>query len=141
MSHTTFSPESAEFRTADGETIFEKFQYSAAVKAGEFLYVAGQIGVNEDGSIPSSDTEQIENAFRRMKIVVEGAGYEMTDIIELVSYHVGIANNLADFARIKASYIKKPFPTWTILEVAGLARKELVIEIKAVAWRAGGLSA
>jgi enamine deaminase RidA (YjgF/YER057c/UK114 family) len=37
--------------------------------------------------------------------------------------------------RIKPSYIVEPFPAWTILEVAGLARKELVIEIKAVAWR------
>lgn len=135
MPQTTFSPDSAEFRTPDGPTIFERFQYSAAVRAGNFLYVAGQIGLNEDGSIPTTDAAQIENAFRRLKLVVEGAGFEMKNIIELVSYHVGISNNLADFMRIKTGYIVEPFPAWTILEVAGLARKELVIEIKAVAWR------
>ncbi|MCC6000510.1 MAG: RidA family protein [Pararhodobacter sp.] len=135
MQQSTFSPDSPEFRTADGPTIFERFQYSAAVRAGNFLYVAGQIGINEDGSIPTTDDAQIENAFRRLKLVIEGAGFEMSNIIELVSYHVGIANNLADFMRIKSSHISEPFPAWTILEVAGLARKELVIEIKAVAWR------
>ncbi|MCC5986542.1 MAG: RidA family protein [Pararhodobacter sp.] len=135
MPQTTYSPETVEFRTADGPTIFDRFQYSAAVRAGNFLYIAGQVGIGEDGSIPPTDAEQIENAFRRLKLVVEGAGFEMSNIIELVSYHVGIANNLADFMRIKTSYIGEPYPAWTILEVAGLARKELVIEIKAVAWR------
>jgi len=135
MKQQVYSPDSAEFRTAEGTTIFEKFQYSAAVRAGNFLYVAGQIGLAEDGSIPTSDAEQIEHAFRRLRLIVEGAGYDMSDIVELVSYHVGIANNLADFMRIKQGYITEPYPAWTILEVAGLARKELVIEIKAVAWR------
>ena len=35
---------------------------------------------------------------------------------------------------IKSEFIKAPYPTWTILEVAGLARPELVIEIKAIAY-------
>jgi enamine deaminase RidA (YjgF/YER057c/UK114 family) len=35
---------------------------------------------------------------------------------------------------IKSRYIHAPFPTWTILEIAGLARPGLVIEIKAVAY-------
>ncbi|WP_417600180.1 Rid family hydrolase [Pararhodobacter oceanensis] len=136
MSISTFSPDDAEFRTAAGPTIFEAFEYSAAVKAGGFLYVAGQIGLREDGTIPASDAEQIEHAFRRLKRVIEGAGYAMGDIVELVSYHVGIAGNLADFTRIKSDYIAAPYSAWTILEVAGLARKDLVIEIKAVAYRA-----
>lgn len=135
MKQDVYSPDGPEFRTAEGVTIFEKFQYSAAVRAGNFLYVAGQIGLAEDGSIPATDAEQITHAFRRLRLIVEGAGYDMSDIVELVSYHVGIANNLADFMRIKQQFIVEPYPAWTILEVAGLARKELVIEIKAVAWR------
>src|SRR5690554_6523323 len=133
MSITTYSRNSVEFQTADGYTIFDKFEYSATVQAGEFLYVSGQIGLKEDGTIPNNDSEQIENAFRRLKLVIEGAGYAMSDIVEIVSYHVGISQNLADFMQIKKRYITSPFPAWTILEVAGLARQELVIEIKAVA--------
>lgn len=123
-----------EFQTPDGDTIFGKFGYSAAVRAGDFLYVAGQIGLNEDGTIPDTDAGQIENAFRRMQLVIEAAGASMSNIVELVSYHVGIANNLADFMQIKERYIKEPYPTWTILEVAGLARPQLKIEIKAIAY-------
>jgi enamine deaminase RidA (YjgF/YER057c/UK114 family) len=56
----------------------------------------------------------------------------MSDLGELVSYHVGMGN-LAEFAKVKSQYVPEPFPTWTILDIAGLARPGLIIEIKAVA--------
>ena len=122
------------FATPDGSTIFKKFGYSPAVRAGEFLYVAGQIGLNPDGTMPENDEGQIVNAFDRLKIVLEEAGASLDDIVELVSYHVGLQNHLGKFIEIKSRYIREPFPTWTILEIAGLARPGLVIEIKAVAY-------
>lgn len=122
------------FATPDGSTIFKKFGYSPAVRAGDFLYVAGQIGLNPDGTMPANDEGQIVNAFDRLKIVLEEAGASLDDIVELVSYHVGLQNHLGKFVEIKSRYIREPYPTWTILEIAGLARPGLVIEIKAVAY-------
>ncbi len=84
------NPSNAIFATKDGSTIFEKFGYSAAVRAGDFVYVAGQIGLNPDGSMPQDDETQIVNAFDRLKIVLEAAGCSLNDIVELVSYHVGL---------------------------------------------------
>lgn len=122
------------FATPDGSTIFKKFGYSPAVRAGDFLYVAGQIGLNPDGSMPENDEGQVINAFDRLKIVIEEAGASLDDIVELVSYHVGLQNHLGKFVEIKSRYIREPYPTWTILEIAGLARPGLIIEIKAVAY-------
>lgn len=122
------------FATPDGSTIFKKFGYSPAVRAGDFLYIAGQIGLNPDGSMPANDEGQIVNAFDRLKIVMEEAGASLDDIVELVSYHIGLQNHLGKFVEIKSRYIREPYPTWTILEIAGLARPGLVIEIKAVAY-------
>ncbi len=122
------------FATPDGSTIFKKFGYSPAVRAGDFIYVAGQIGLNPDGSMPENDEGQFVNAFDRLKIVLEEAGASLDDIVELVSYHVGLQNHLGKFVEIKSRYIREPYPTWTILEIAGLARPGLVIEIKAVAY-------
>ena len=122
------------FATPDGSTIFKKFGYSPAARAGDFLYAAGQIGLNPDGSMPANDEGQIVNAFDRLKIVMEEAGASLDDIVELVSYHVGLQSHLGKFVEIKSRYIREPYPTWTILEIAGLARPGLVIEIKAVAY-------
>jgi enamine deaminase RidA (YjgF/YER057c/UK114 family) len=46
---------------------------------------------------------------------------------------VGLSTHLAEFAKVKSQYVPEPFPTWTILDIAGLARPGLIIEIKAVA--------
>jgi enamine deaminase RidA (YjgF/YER057c/UK114 family) len=135
MSKESINPASPIFATKDGSTIFAKFSYSAAVRAGDFIYVAGQIGLNPDGSMPNDDDTQITNAFDRLKIVLEAAGASLDDIVELVSYHVGLQKHLARFVEIKSRYLRSPFPTWTILEIAGLARPGLVIEIKAVAYK------
>ena len=134
MAKKSINPSSPIFATKDRSTIFAKFGYSAAVRAGDFIYVAGQIGLNPDGTMPEDDDTQIVNAFDRLKIVLEAAGSSLDDIVELVSYHVGLKKHLMRFVEIKSRYLKDPYPTWTILEIAGLARPGIVIEIKAVAY-------
>lgn len=135
MSKLAISSNNPIFATKDGSTIFKKFGYSPAVRAGDFIYVAGQIGLNPDGSMPADDEGQFVNTFDRLKIVLEEAGASLDDIVELVSYHVGLQAHLAKFVEVKSRYIREPYPTWTILEIAGLARPGLVIEVKAVAYR------
>ena len=135
MTKNTYASKNPIFAAAGGGTIFDKFQYSSAVKAGGLVFVAGQIGLNPDGSMPDTHEQQFVNAFERIKLVLEEAGCQMSDLVELVSYHVGLntQNHLADFMKVKAQYVPAPYPTWTILDIAGLARPGLVIEIKAVA--------
>jgi enamine deaminase RidA (YjgF/YER057c/UK114 family) len=128
-----YNPDSSVFAAAGGGTIFDKFQYSAAVKAAGLVFVAGQIGLNPDGTLPDSDEVQFVNAFDRLKMVLEAAGCGMRDLVELVSYHVGLQRHLPAFMAVKSRYVPAPFPAWTILEVAGLARPGLVVEIKAIA--------
>ena len=132
MTKTTYASKNPIFAAASGGTIFDKFQYSSAVKAGGLIFVAGQIGLNPDGSMPEKPEQQFVNAFERLKLVLEDVG-QMSDLVEPASYHVGLSSHLADFMRVKETYVPAPFPTWTILDIAGLARPGLIIEVKAVA--------
>lgn len=136
MSKQAIAVASPVFNAADGTSIFQKFSYSAAVRAGDFIYVAGQIGLEPDGTMPSDNEAQFRNAFERLKIILEEAGSSLGDIVELVSYHVGLQNegHLASFMKVKNDYLSEPFPTWTVLGIEDLARPGLVIEIKAVAY-------
>jgi hypothetical protein len=65
----------------------------------------------------------VRQRFERPKLVLEGAGCGMSDLVELVSYHIGLSTHLAEFAKVKSQYVPEPFPTWTILEIAGLRRR------------------
>jgi enamine deaminase RidA (YjgF/YER057c/UK114 family) len=113
--------------------VFDTFKYSAGVKAGGLLFVAGQVGLRPDGSVPETAAEQADWAFRRLGVVLESEGLGFGDLVEIVSYHVNIDSQLADFREVKDRYIKADYPAWTILGVAALARASLLVEIRAVA--------
>ena len=113
--------------------VFKTFNYAPAVAAGGLLFVAGQIGIRADGTVPASVEEQIDLAFQRLGAILQAAGLGFDDLVELVSYHVDIDKQLAAFREIKDRYIKESAPAWTILGVAALARPTLSVEIKAVA--------
>ena len=113
--------------------VFDLFKYSPAVKAGGLLFIAGQVGIRSDGTVPDSAEEQIDLAFQRLGAILKHEGLGFEDLVELVSYHVRIDEHLATFREIKDKYITRDFPAWTILGVASLARPNLLIEVKAVA--------
>ena len=113
--------------------VFDLFQYAPAVTANGLVFIAGQIGLRADGSIPESPRKQIDVAFKRLEAILKHLNLDFTDIVELVSYHVDIGSQLADFRAVKEQYIRADFPAWTILGVAALARPELIVEIKVVA--------
>lgn len=116
-----------------GNKVFDAFRYAPAVSAGGLVFIAGQVGLRPDGTLGATAAEQIELAFKRLGAILAHSGLGFGDLVELVSYHVDIGSQLAEFRAIKDRYISADFPAWTIIGVAALARPELLIEIKAVA--------
>lgn len=127
---TVITPNEGPF-AGKGARIFDRFGYAAAVKANGMLYISGQTGQNADGSMPESDEAQFANAFDRLGVILKTAGADFIDIVELVTYHIGIHDHIADFLDVKARYVSEPYPAWTAIGVTALARPGLVIEIKA----------
>lgn len=113
--------------------VFRTFNYAPAVAAGGLLFIAGQVGIRADGTVPTRVEEQIDLAFQRLGAILEAAGLGFEDLVELVSYHVDVESQLVAFREIKDRYIQADAPAWTILGVAALARPTLLVEIKAVA--------
>lgn len=113
--------------------VFDLFKYSPAVRSGGLLFISGQIGMRPDGGIPDSAAEQADLAFHRLREILRMEGLGFADLVELVSYHVDIENQLTEFRAVKDRYIETDFPAWTILGVSALARPNLLVEIKAIA--------
>ncbi len=118
---------------AGSQAAFEKFGYSPAVRAGGLLFIAGLVGVRPDGTVPDSVTEQTEWALRRTEEILRLEGLTMADLVEVVSYHVDINKNLAEFLPVKERFTQRPFPSWSIIGIDGLTRPALKIEIRSVA--------
>lgn len=119
--------------------------YSHAVKAGGFLFVAGQgarnpdsgieagITVDADGNVTSYDIEvQTEAVIENLRVTLEEAGLGMEDLVDVTVFLA----DMKDFAKYNKVY-EKHFafpdpPARTTVEVAKLPGKNF-IEIKATA--------
>ena len=115
------------------QAINERFHYSPGVRAGDFLFIAGQVGRSED-LIPVLGKEaQFTQAFENVKTVLEEAGAGFDDVVEMVTYHTDM-RDLALFIEVKDRYFVDRFPTWTGVGVTSLAMPGLEVEIKCTAW-------
>ena len=120
------------------EEFYNTWQFSQAVRAGDIVWLSGQIGVDKNGRAGGSVEEQARLAFENLKAVLAEAGGTLADVVELVTYHVSM-DDLHTFAAVKAEFITQDFPAWTVVGVTALALPELLVEVKATAVIGSGL--
>lgn len=106
---------------------------SRPVRAGGLLFIAGQIGRRPDRKIGTAVAEQTELALQGTAEILRLEGPDMTDLVEVVSYHVDIHHNLEAFMAVKEHYTTQPYAAWSIIGVDALTSPDLQIEIRSIA--------
>lgn len=107
--------------------------YSHAVAANGFLFVSGQIPLAVDGSGPVRGTieEEATRALENLKIILEGAGTSLEQVVKMTVYLADMEN----FARMNAvyqEYFTKDCPARTCIQVARLPL-DVQVEVEAIA--------
>jgi reactive intermediate/imine deaminase len=105
--------------------------YSQAVRAGNSVYLSGQIGLDPSTMQMAEGIEgQTHRAFRNLAAVAAASGLGLDQCVRMTIY----LTDLAHFARVNeimAQYVKEPYPARAAVGVAGLPRGALV-EIDAI---------
>lgn len=100
--------------------------YSQAVRAGDTLYLSGQIGLDPaSGQLVEGIENQIARVFANLKAVAEAGGASLADAVKLSVY----LTDLANFARVNeamAKHFSQPYPARAVVGVASLPRGALV---------------
>ncbi|NVJ66555.1 MAG: RidA family protein [Gammaproteobacteria bacterium] len=113
--------------------LYDNWNFSEAVKVGNQIWLSGQVGYDSNTkSYPDSLEEQTELVFKNIERILKQAGATMEDIVEITSYHTDISK-IGTVTQVKKRFIPKDFPAWTAVEITGLARPKIQIEIKVVA--------
>ncbi len=113
--------------------------YSQAIRAGNTIYTAGQVGLDPaTGQLVSGGiNEQTTRALDNLTAVLEAAGGTMEDVVKTTVFLA----NMADFAAMndiyKGYFSESQPPARSTVQVAGLPRGGLV-EIECVALLEGG---
>jgi len=121
----------------DMKHLGEKFNYSAAVRVGNLLFCAGQVGRDSDMNVITSSLEDhIVKAWENVEAVLAAAGCTTRNIVEMTTYHVDLQEQLGLFVEIKDRFVPRDMaapPAWTSIGVSELSLPGQVVEIKVVA--------
>jgi 2-iminobutanoate/2-iminopropanoate deaminase len=105
--------------------------YSQAIRAGDTVYLSGQIGLDPaTGQLVDGVEAQARQVLANLRAVAEAAGGGLDDIVKLTL----LLADMADFARVNeimAAVFTAPFPARATYQVAALPRGARV-EIEAV---------
>ena len=107
--------------------------YSQAIKAGNTIYVSGQIPlIPETMEIISDDVqEQTKQSLENVKAVLEAAGATLNDVVK-ASVFIKDMNDFAKINEIYATYFTENNPARACVEVARLP-KDVKVEIEVIA--------
>ncbi|WP_100639264.1 RidA family protein [Marinobacter salexigens] len=106
--------------------------YSQAVKAGDTVYISGQIPLDpETMEVVAGDfSAKTRQVFDNLKAVCEAAGGGLKDIVKVNIYVTDLAN-FATVNEIMATYFPEPYPARAAVEVSALP-KAVPVEVEAV---------
>lgn len=97
--------------------------YSQAVKAGDAVYISGQIPLDPtSGDLVDGDIDaQIERVFDNLEAVAEAAGGSLAHVVKFTIY----LTDMDDFPRVNALMerkLEKPYPARAAVGVAALPK-------------------
>ncbi|EKD73734.1 MAG: YjgF-like protein [uncultured bacterium] len=106
--------------------------YSHAIKAGETVYLSGQIPLDPNSMmLVSSDFKaQANQVFTNIQWVAEDMGSKLNQIAKLTIYLTDIAN-MPVLNEVMMQYFNAPYPARTTIQVSALP-KLAQIEIDAI---------
>ena len=113
----------------------DKLTFSPAVRAGNLLFISGTTAVGDDLAIVGKGdiVAQTRFIFEKFGRILRQAGASFDNIVETTEYFL----SLTDYRRtaeVRREFFKgPPYPAATGVLVAGLIRKDALIEIKATA--------
>jgi 2-iminobutanoate/2-iminopropanoate deaminase len=110
--------------------------YSPAVRAGDYVFVAGQVPVDPvTGHVTTGDVKaETRQVLTNIRNILEGCGAGLSDVVRCGVF----LTNAADFQamnEVYAEFFGEAKPARTTVIVAALPLKDCKVEIDAVAYK------
>jgi len=116
---------------------FARYSHGVEVPPGARLVaVSGQLGVGPDDRAPEGAQAQALLCFANIAAILAEAGMTLADVIRLNAY-VTEREHMAGYMAARDAVVGDPAPASTLMIVGGFTRPEFVVEIEALAAKAG----
>jgi enamine deaminase RidA (YjgF/YER057c/UK114 family) len=116
-----------------------QYSHMTRVKASEYLFIAGQVGVDKSGAVVGVDDfdAQCVQTFANIETALKSAGAGWGNIVQFTTYLVH-SQDIPKFMKYRLREFPKMFangayPPNTLLMVDRLVQEPLLVEVQAVA--------
>jgi len=115
-----------------------QYSHLTRVKASEFVFIAGQVGVDKGGKVVSEDFDaQCVQTFANVEAALKSVGAGWGNIVQFTTYLVH-SQDIAKFMQYRLREFPKMFangayPPNTLLMIDRLVQEALLVEVQAVA--------
>ena len=114
-----------------------QYSHMTRVKASEFLFIAGQVGVDASGKTPEDFDAQCVQTFANIEVALKSAGTGWGNVVQLYTFMVH-SQDIPKFMKCRLREFPKMFangayPPNTLLIIDRLVKEEFLIEVQATA--------
>jgi len=108
--------------------------YSHCAKAGNTLYIAGQVAKDKSGTIVGRGNlrAQARQIYENLQAILEEAGGSLKSIVKMTTYLTHPAY-VEPYREMRNGFFKEPMPPNTLVVVNSLADPEFLMEVEAIA--------
>ena len=129
---TSVSAQQIERKNPAGMT--EPTGYHHLVKAGNLMFIAGQIALDGDGNVVGEGdmVAQVRQALENMKTVLASEGADFSNVVKINIFTTDI-DRFRAAADVRREYFRDNPPASTLVQIERLARPVFLVEIEAIA--------
>lgn len=122
-------------RFGSGAPWERSFGYSRAVRAGDFVFVAGTTAIDEDGVVraPGDAAGQVDVALDGIEAALASAGARMEQVVQTRMFVTDISR-ADEIGRAHGDRFGAFAPVTSMVQVEALIDPRMLVEIEAVAY-------
>jgi 2-iminobutanoate/2-iminopropanoate deaminase len=114
----------------------KEFGYAQAVKLGNSVWIAGQVGHDDKGRLAEGMEAQMKLAYDNIKTLLARFDMTMDDVMEEVTYVLDINTAFEASKKLRKAFYSDPMQVAsTLIAVNGLVLPGQLIEVKIIARR------
>jgi 2-iminobutanoate/2-iminopropanoate deaminase len=108
--------------------------YSNGVKAGDTIYVSGQVALDGEGRLvgPGDVVAQARQVLENIRQILAAGGATLDDVVKVTVYLANV-DDRPRVNQVRQAYFGPNRPASTLVEVSRLALPGLLVEIEAIA--------
>ena len=116
---------------------FSRYSQAADAPGGfRWLHISGQVGATPEGKILEGFTAQAEQTWKNILAILAAGGMGVQDLVK-VNVFLTRTEDIADSRKLRDEALQGAAPASTMLIVSALAHPALLVEIEAIAAKAG----